>query len=120
MKSKVQQQLSIKPVNGKSCFILKDSNQKADSEVNHKTRKLAGQFLNQDGDAYPGLKGLGTTIVVVTCIAAFIFYLGHIFKSQDSSLFWILLSFIQLTYLTLMIELYHPLNLIYFLDRLEP
>ena len=83
-------------------------------------RNLAGQYLNQDGDNYPALKGLGTTIVVVTCTTAVIFWICHILKSMDTTPFWIMLHFIQLTYLTLMIELYHPLNLIYFLDRLEP
>ena len=104
------------------CFILKSRYSKDQNfeYIQSKSRNLVGQYLNQDGDTYPALKGLGTTIVVMTCIAAFIFWLGHILKQLDTSLFWILLGFIQLTYLTLMIELYHPLNLIYFLDRLEP
>ena len=84
---------------------------------------LYGNKRNLGGnvnDNFPELEGLAIAIIVLTCTAGVTFYIAYLIKGLDSTPFWILLNFIQLVYLMRMLEVHHPRNLLYFLDKLDP
>lgn len=82
-------------------------------------RNLEIAVLDQKGSKYPEIKGLATTVIVVTCVAAAIYYIGYLYKDIDTQPFWMLLHFIQVVYLMIILEVNQPANLVYFLDRLD-
>lgn len=102
------------------CLIIRKDQDLSRSTFNSfKLRHLQAKFLNQDGDEYPALKGLATAAISITLVAAGVYYVSYMLKQLDPTPFWILLHFIQIMYIMIMIEVNHPTNLIYFLDRFD-
>jgi hypothetical protein len=102
------------------CFAVRDTEDLSkDSFNSFKLRHLQAKFLNQDGDEYPALKGLATAAISITLVAAGVYYVSYMLKQLDATPFWILLHFIQIMYIMIMIEVNHPTNLVYFLDRFD-
>jgi hypothetical protein len=102
------------------CLINTENIKKGPDEISEfKLRNLDAVLLDQDGDQYSPLKELATTAIVITLVAAAVYYVSYVLKGLDPNAFWVLLHFIQMVYVTIMLEINHPANLIYFLDRLD-
>lgn len=92
---------------------------KTGESTQSQSRTLQAVLLEQKGSKYPALKGLATTVIVLTCFTALVYYIGYIWKNLDAEPFFTLLHLIQMVYIMIMVEVNHPANLIYFLDRLD-